>query len=168
MAHTFTRKVIAKGDGVDCERDGALPHRCGWPMGIATLEAHQLMLAESLGTQEDQNKSDERLRSRALKELVRSWEDWLQLISVITTFFAATEAQLLGFTMPDDDNKSSSVQHAAVAVLVGALVVHLFLAFFLIQFCLGKAKRAEKKVEKNGKMSEGSVYDTHSCSSSPA
>ncbi|PCH36538.1 hypothetical protein WOLCODRAFT_20602 [Wolfiporia cocos MD-104 SS10] len=105
-------------------------------------------------TQEDQDKTDDETRWRVLKELVRSWEDRLQLISVITTFFAATEAQLLGFAAPDDGDPSGGIRAAAAAVLLGALVMHLFAAFFLIRFRLSEAKRAEEKVERSDKAAE--------------
>lgn len=35
------------------------------------------------GTQEDQNASDEHIRRKAMKDLVQSWMDRLQLISVM-------------------------------------------------------------------------------------
>ena len=38
-----------------------------------------------LGTQEDQNKQDEEARNKAMKELVMSWMERLQLISVIVS-----------------------------------------------------------------------------------
>lgn len=101
--------------------------------------------------------------------------DRLQLISVVvrikaahylirvmltkcrqTTFFAAIEAQLLGTTTPDPDNKDSDsrIDQAANAALAGAMVVHVFAAivsffaaFFLIRYKLSMAKREERKVE---------------------
>lgn len=105
-------------------------------------------------TQTDQDETDAELRRRVMKDLVHSWMDRLQLISVITTFFAATEAQLLGFTTPDDTKHVSLVQQAANTILAGALVIHLsaaiisFLAaFFLVRYRLKEAKREELKVE---------------------
>lgn len=89
-----------------------------------------------------------------MKELCHSWMDRLQLISVVTTFFAATEAQLLGFIAPDDHDEGPLVQQAANAILAGALIIHLcaaiisFLAaFFLVRYRLREAKREELKVE---------------------
>jgi len=38
-------------------------------------------------TQEEQDAMDEKARKRAMKNLVNSWQERLQLISVITTFF---------------------------------------------------------------------------------
>ncbi|KAI9067105.1 hypothetical protein FKP32DRAFT_1588917 [Trametes sanguinea] len=110
------------------------------------------ILAE--GTQEDQDETDEKARRKAMSELVQSWMDRLQLISVITTFFAAMEAQLLGSTMPDDPTKDPPADQVANAALTGALVVHVFAAiisflaaFFLIRYKLTVAKREERKVE---------------------
>ncbi|KAI0775652.1 hypothetical protein BD413DRAFT_281108 [Trametes elegans] len=105
-------------------------------------------------TQEDQDQSDEKARKKAMNELVQSWMDRLQLISVITTFFAAMEAQLLGSTMPDDPANDPPIDQLANAALTGALVVHVFAAimsflaaFFLIRYKLIAAKREERKVE---------------------
>ncbi|KAI0753135.1 hypothetical protein C8Q80DRAFT_495656 [Daedaleopsis nitida] len=105
-------------------------------------------------TQEDQDQQDERVRQQAMDELVQSWMDRLQLISVITTFFAAIEAQLLGITTPDDASTDSRVDQAANAALAGALVVHVFAAimsffaaFFLIRYKLSMAKHQERRVE---------------------
>ncbi|KZT05336.1 uncharacterized protein LAESUDRAFT_737497 [Laetiporus sulphureus 93-53] len=111
----------------------------------------------TLWTQIDQDETDAEIRRKVMKELVHSWMDRLQLISVIATFFAATEAQLLGFVMPDDGERPTRIQQAANASLVGALVIHLcaaiisFLAaFFLIRYRLREAKREERKVEAGG------------------
>ncbi|EJF65165.1 hypothetical protein DICSQDRAFT_177821 [Dichomitus squalens LYAD-421 SS1] len=107
-------------------------------------------------TQEDQNNSDEKERRKAMNELVASWMDRLQLISVITTFFAAMEAELLGTTAPDPGDNASEpvVSQLANATLTGALVMHVFAAilaflaaFFLIRFKLTAAVREEHKVE---------------------
>ncbi|KAI0829649.1 hypothetical protein BC628DRAFT_1055951 [Trametes gibbosa] len=105
-------------------------------------------------TQEDQDETDKKARRRAMNELVQSWMDRLQLISVITTFFAAMEAQLLGSTVPDDPDDERAIDQVANAALTGALVVHVFAAiisflaaFFLIRYKLTVAKREERKVE---------------------
>ncbi|KAL1942623.1 hypothetical protein VTO73DRAFT_4863 [Trametes versicolor] len=105
-------------------------------------------------TQEDQDQTDEKARRKAMSELVQSWMDRLQLISVITTFFAAMEAQLLGTTIPDDPKNDPVIDQIANAALTGALVVHVFAAiisflaaFFLIRYKLTAAKREEHKVE---------------------
>ncbi|CDO69311.1 hypothetical protein BN946_scf184976.g30 [Trametes cinnabarina] len=105
-------------------------------------------------TQEDQDETDEKECRKAMRELVQSWMDRLQLISVITTFFAAMEAQLLGSTIPDDPMKDPPADQVANAALTGALVVHVFAAilsflaaFFLIRYKLTVAKREERKVE---------------------
>ncbi|RPD63977.1 hypothetical protein L227DRAFT_367784 [Lentinus tigrinus ALCF2SS1-6] len=107
-------------------------------------------------TQEDQDEIDEKARKKAMNELVASWMDRLQLISVITTFFAAMESQLLGTTAPDPGAQTGepAASQLANATLTGALVVHVFAAilsflaaFFLIRYKLTAAKREERKVE---------------------
>ncbi|KAH9935225.1 uncharacterized protein BXZ73DRAFT_89555 [Epithele typhae] len=105
-------------------------------------------------TQEDQDQYDERVRKKALNELVESWMDRLQLISLITTFFAGMESQLIGSTVPDNPGSDPRINQAANAALVGALVIHtsaaiisFLAAFFLIRFKLSVAKREERRAE---------------------
>ncbi|KAI0079236.1 hypothetical protein K474DRAFT_1659284 [Panus rudis PR-1116 ss-1] len=106
-------------------------------------------------TQEDQDAIDAEARRKAMKDLMQSWMDRLQLISLITTFFAATEAQLLGVTTPESQSDSlSASEQVANAGLAGALVVHVFAAilsffaaFFLVRYRLREATREELKVE---------------------
>jgi len=107
-------------------------------------------------TQEDQNHADDVARRKAMKELVQSWMDRLQLISVITTFFASVEAGLLQVTTPDSKNNVSRVDQTANACLVGALIMHVFAAvisflaaFFLIRYKLKEAKNEELKLEEH-------------------
>ncbi|TBU31104.1 hypothetical protein BD311DRAFT_147854 [Dichomitus squalens] len=118
------------------------------------LSGHPTGDRSPLGTQEDQNEYDEKTRQKAMAGLVQSWMDRLQLISVITTFFAAIEAQLIGSTTPDDPKTDSMIDQAANAALAGALVIHVFAAiisflaaFFLIRYKLSVAKHEERKVE---------------------
>ncbi|KZT72252.1 hypothetical protein DAEQUDRAFT_809150 [Daedalea quercina L-15889] len=110
-------------------------------------------------TQTDQDETDAENRQRAMKELMKSWMDRLQLISVITTFFAAMESQLLVITTPSDDTQPKTPPRAraldtANTILAGALVIHLcaaiisFLAaFFLVRYRLKEATKAEIKIE---------------------
>ncbi|KAI1791204.1 hypothetical protein LXA43DRAFT_1012828 [Ganoderma leucocontextum] len=117
-------------------------------------------------TQEDQNEYDEKTRKKAMNGLVQSWMDRLQLISVITTFFAAIEAQLISSTTPDDPKADPMIDQAANAALAGALVIHIFAAiisflaaFFLIRYKLSVAKHEERKVEGGvGTISSSSVW----------
>lgn len=108
------------------------------------------------GTQEDQDETDSETRKKAMKDLVQSWMDRLQLISVIvstehtrvcglyltilrlvqTTFFAATEAQLLGITVSDDSTAMNKILQAANAGLAGALVIHVFAGMSLYRCVL--------------------------------
>ncbi|KAH9834115.1 uncharacterized protein C8Q71DRAFT_771196 [Rhodofomes roseus] len=106
-------------------------------------------------TQTDQDETDAQRRKDIMKELMKSWMDRLQLISVITTFFAATEGQLLVITTPADDNSPETrIRATANAILAGALVIHLcaaiisFLAaFFLVRYRLKEATKEEIKIE---------------------
>ncbi|KAF9031238.1 hypothetical protein BDZ89DRAFT_1064097 [Hymenopellis radicata] len=89
-----------------------------------------------------------------MKDLVQSWMDRLQLISVITTFFASVEAGMLQVTTPSSPDQSSTWQSACNACILGALVMHInasfvsFLsAFFLIRFKLSEANKEELKAE---------------------
>ncbi|TCD66744.1 hypothetical protein EIP91_000985 [Steccherinum ochraceum] len=120
-------------------------------------------------TQEDQDLTDADTRKKAMKELVQSWMDRLQLISVITTFFAATEAQMLGITTPSEDDPSQTrIEETANAALAGALVTHVFAAilsffaaFFLVRYRLNEATRAERKVEAGLAKSQSSGATSH-------
>ncbi|KII95640.1 hypothetical protein PLICRDRAFT_170264 [Plicaturopsis crispa FD-325 SS-3] len=114
-------------------------------------------------TQKDQDDADESARKKAMKDLVQSWMDRLQLISVITTFFASTEAGLLQVTTPDDGDQDSmsGVAKAANASLVGALIMHTFAgesvvsflaSFYLIRYKLHVAKKEEIKAENPDKI----------------
>ncbi|KZT72251.1 hypothetical protein DAEQUDRAFT_762995 [Daedalea quercina L-15889] len=110
-------------------------------------------------TQADRHAADTQMRTQAMEELMKSWMDRLKLITVITTFFAATEAQMLGITTPsDDDIHKTSVwpiaQRVANTSFASALVIHLcaaiisFLAaFFLVRHRLKEASKEEMEAE---------------------
>ncbi|KAL0571792.1 hypothetical protein V5O48_010166 [Marasmius crinis-equi] len=106
-----------------------------------------------LGTQAEQDQADEDARRKAMKDLVGSWNDRLQLISLITTFMASVEAGLLQVTSPDPD-KPLLLLDVANGCLISALIIHLHAsfisfvgAFFLVRFKVKEAKREEHKVE---------------------
>ncbi|KIM20610.1 hypothetical protein M408DRAFT_333895 [Serendipita vermifera MAFF 305830] len=102
-------------------------------------------------TQADQDKEDDKARKKAQEQLVQSWMDRLQLISVITTFFAANEAQLLGITTPSVDPESTDkILQTSNAMLASSLVLHSFSAviafigaFVLVTYKLKEEKREE-------------------------
>ncbi|KAF8911489.1 hypothetical protein CPB84DRAFT_920207 [Gymnopilus junonius] len=103
-------------------------------------------------TQEDQDKVDEEKRREATRDLIESWMDRLQLISVITTFFASTEASLI--TPSTDGAPSSKTSQATHMGLMGALVMHSNAAimsfsafFFLVRYKLKVASMEEAKTE---------------------
>ncbi|KZT21038.1 hypothetical protein NEOLEDRAFT_1181970 [Neolentinus lepideus HHB14362 ss-1] len=88
---------------------------------------------------------------QAVLQVVSIWLNRLQLISVVTTFFAGMDGTFLGFTAPftadKDVSDTSQLVHASLA---GALVFHLFAAiisyiasFALIRFQLVDAEGNE-------------------------
>ncbi|KAF8704434.1 hypothetical protein AX14_014019 [Amanita brunnescens Koide BX004] len=104
-------------------------------------------------TQEDQDKVDDERRRIASRELVSAWMDRLQLISVITTFFASTEAVMVGVATSDVETQSK-LETASNAAFLGALVLHMsaaitsFLAaFFLVNYRVHEAKKDEVQAE---------------------
>jgi len=104
-------------------------------------------------TQKDQDAADDAARQKANQDLVQSWMDRLQLISVITTFFASTEAGLLQ-TTTSGNNTITPTLNAANAGIIGALIMHSFAAiisflasFVLVRYKLIEAKKEELKVE---------------------
>ncbi|KIK67552.1 hypothetical protein GYMLUDRAFT_37707 [Collybiopsis luxurians FD-317 M1] len=101
-------------------------------------------------TQADQDKEDDVARRKALKDLVQSWQDRLQLITLITTFLASVEASMLQVTTSSD----SAWSRASNAGFMASLVLHLwasfvsfFASFFLVRFKVQEAKREERQVE---------------------
>ncbi|KAF9061818.1 hypothetical protein BDP27DRAFT_1337620 [Rhodocollybia butyracea] len=105
-------------------------------------------------TQEDQDKVDDKARQKALKDLIQSWQDRLNLITLITTFLASVEASMLQVTMPQDPSNSSGWSQASNAGFMASLVLHLFASFvsfsasfFLVRFKVQEAKREERQVE---------------------
>ncbi|KAF8911491.1 hypothetical protein CPB84DRAFT_1761956 [Gymnopilus junonius] len=111
-------------------------------------------------TQEVQNKKDNEKRREALRDLVESWMDRLQLISVITAFFASTEASMITITAPSPGDTALSItaQVANIGIL-GALVFHsnaaiisFLAAFFLVGYKLKVAKVEESEAGKPDKV----------------
>jgi len=116
-------------------------------------------------TQADQDSYDEEARHQARESLTQSWKDRLSAISLITTFFAATEAQLLSTTA--SGVTESKLGHAVNAGLVGALVIHSFAAiisflaaFFLISYTINEA-RHELKFEFELERADSSSSNGH-------
>jgi len=122
--------------------------------GMARFNGGQsAQAAEKRRTQEEQNRIDDEKKKIATRELVSSWMDRLQLISVITTFFASTEAVLLGLTTTDTSFQSG-IQQAGNAAFLGALVLHtsaaivsFLAAFFLVNYRVHEAKKEEAEAE---------------------
>lgn len=149
----------------------------------ATPTRTKLRCAEPMRgkTQDDQNDEDEKQRKKAREDLVQSWMDRLQLISVIvrpvhdsasvpqtrprqTTFFAATNAQLLSITTPTDGPGSASLQ-LSNATLAASLILESFSAVvsFLGAFTLVryKVKEATKEEAQEAALKNGTA--TWSC-----
>ncbi|KAF9790576.1 hypothetical protein BJ322DRAFT_1208046 [Thelephora terrestris] len=76
-------------------------------------------------TQDDQDHFDKEAWHQARENLIQSWKDRLSAISLIMTFFAAMEAQLLSATASSTGHPSA-LGDAANAGLMGALVIHSF------------------------------------------
>ncbi|KAF7315113.1 hypothetical protein MIND_00025600 [Mycena indigotica] len=104
-----------------------------------------------------QNQMDEKTRGKALKDLTQSWMDRLQLISVISTFFASTEAGLLDVTVPlagvGGGEFVSAAGQVAAASILAALVLHIWAsilsflgAFFVVRYRLREAKEEQKEI----------------------
>ncbi|KAJ7496889.1 hypothetical protein FB451DRAFT_1209137 [Mycena latifolia] len=101
-----------------------------------------------------QNKADDKARRQAAKDLTQSWMDRLQLISVITTFFASTEAGMLQVTTPAGGDTTGSASSQVVnSAFLGALVLHIWAAiisfmgaFFLVRYNLKEAKEEQTQV----------------------
>ncbi|KAG6377889.1 hypothetical protein JVT61DRAFT_14676 [Boletus reticuloceps] len=110
---------------------------------------------EKKRTQEEQDTEDEKARKRAMRNLINSWQERLQLISVITTFFASAEAAILVNTKPLSSVEFERiVLKVANATLLGALVFHVYAsvlsflgAFLLISYKLKEARREEMMAE---------------------
>lgn len=103
-------------------------------------------------TQKEQDKEDEEARKRAMRNLVNSWQERLQLISVITTFFASIEAGMLVpvNTDPNAVDALPGLLKAANAGFLGALIMHVYAAvlsflaaFLLIRYKLKEASNEE-------------------------
>jgi hypothetical protein len=99
-------------------------------------------------TQEDQDKTDDDDEREAMQNLVQTWLERLQLISVITTFFASTESGMLGKSLPASGQVLSTAGEIANVCFMSALVIHAhasvisFLgAFFLIRYKLDVAEQ---------------------------
>ncbi|KAJ7502996.1 hypothetical protein B0H11DRAFT_613856 [Mycena galericulata] len=105
--------------------------------------------------QKTQDQADEKARRQATKDLTQSWMDRLQLISVITTFFASTEAGMLQVTTPPGGATTSSpVSQLANSTFLGALILHIFAAiisfmgaFFLVRYNLKEAKQEQSQTD---------------------
>ncbi|KAK7036411.1 hypothetical protein VNI00_011608 [Paramarasmius palmivorus] len=106
-------------------------------------------------TQKQQDQEDEENRRNAIKELVDSWNDRLQLISLITTFLASVEAGLLQVIAPQSQNPNFQAPLVVTtnACLYCALVIHMYAsfmgfigAFFLVRFKVKEAKYQEEEV----------------------
>ncbi|KAF8891826.1 hypothetical protein BD779DRAFT_1513371 [Infundibulicybe gibba] len=109
-----------------------------------------------LGAQEDQDREDEEKLRKAMKDLTQSWMDRLQLISLITTFFASTEAGLLQVAPPDSTVLQSKIEEVTNAAIMGALIFHVnaailaFLAaFFLVTYKVHIATGEERQAVKD-------------------
>jgi len=105
-------------------------------------------------TQEDQDKVDEEDEREVMQNLIQTWLERLQLISVITTFFASTESGLLGKSLPSAGDVLTTAGQVTNICFMCALLVHAFAsvisflaAFFLVRYKLEVAEHDENEVE---------------------
>ncbi|KDQ52793.1 hypothetical protein JAAARDRAFT_39781 [Jaapia argillacea MUCL 33604] len=194
MAHltkrqTFPHKLSSRSHGNNGTQAGSVQVTFNGAPTYAEPRQYTGQLHERLTsldrskTQEEQDHDDEAAKRKAMKELVQSWMDRLQLISLITTFFASVESVLVGSAIPDDPRKASASLKLADASLLGALVMHssaavisFLAAFLLIRFKLTEAKKQEAKItglvqspvslEKNDSNNEGTDNERDSNQSS--
>jgi len=107
-------------------------------------------------TQADQDDADDEKQRESMHALVQTWLDSLQLISVIATFFVATEVSWLVLTIPDPGDGLSTIGQVANIGIMSALIVHgytaiisFLAAFYLIRHKLAVTQKEEEKVEEN-------------------
>ncbi|EIW80370.1 hypothetical protein CONPUDRAFT_82632 [Coniophora puteana RWD-64-598 SS2] len=165
--------VVHEADGSAGEYWADLkPHRKRTFLTAATSpdSASFAFLSPEPASQKEQDDADERAHQRAMENLAGSWQERLQLISVITTFFASMEAAMLVVTDPGgadgDLSAVSGVLKAANAGLLGALIMHVYsavlsflAAFLLTRWKLKEASKVEEKVEL---VTHGGRFETHS------
>ncbi|KAF8622774.1 hypothetical protein AX15_006857 [Amanita polypyramis BW_CC] len=134
----------------NCNSDGNsnAPENVGGDISqVENQRAQTYPGGERKGTQEEQSKVDEEKKKEALKGLVASWMDRLQIISVITTFFASMEAMLLSITTRDVKDQTG-IEQATNAAFLGALVLHGSAAsFFLVNYKVHEARKEEVQAE---------------------
>ncbi|KJA28822.1 hypothetical protein HYPSUDRAFT_50992 [Hypholoma sublateritium FD-334 SS-4] len=94
---------------------------------------------------------------RAIRRLLESWMERLQLISVLTIFFASTEATLISITTPPQGQAANMTMLAlaANAGLTGGLVLHILAAlisflggFFLVRYKIKWARTERQSMAK--------------------
>ncbi|KAJ7099555.1 hypothetical protein B0H15DRAFT_552293 [Mycena belliarum] len=108
----------------------------------------------SQGAQANQDTQVDKARRQAAKDLTQSWMDRLQLISVITTFFASTEAGMLQVTtLNGGDTHTSGSSQLVNSAFLAALVLHIWAAilsfmgaFFLVRYNIKEAKEEQRQV----------------------
>ncbi|KAF8520276.1 hypothetical protein BU17DRAFT_47005, partial [Hysterangium stoloniferum] len=120
------------------------------------------------GTQAEQDKDDEKARKKAQHDLEKSWMDRLQLISVIATFFASAEAQMLSITTPSQGDSSPVIQQISNAGFTSAFVFHsfaamlsFFAAFVLVRYQVHEAKRETDENERGAEKQQVWSSDPH-------
>jgi len=107
-------------------------------------------------TQADQDNADDERQRESMRALIQTWLDSLQLISVIATFFVATEVSWLLITIPNPGDDLSTIGQVANVGIIGALIAHgytaiisFLAAFYLIRHKLTVAQKEEEKCEEH-------------------
>lgn len=94
----------------------------------------------------DQN-DDTQKRQQAFQDLVTIWQERLQLMSAIATFFASTESSL--YSIASRETPMTLVVRVTNAAFLGAMIIHVFVAFvsFMASFLLVNYRIHETEVE---------------------
>jgi len=107
-------------------------------------------------TQADQDNADDEKQRESMHALIQSWLDSLQLISLIATFFVATEVGWLVIIIPNPGDDLSTIGQVANVGIIGALIVHgytaiisFLAAFYLIRHKLTVAQKEEERFEEH-------------------
>ncbi|KAK2463115.1 hypothetical protein APHAL10511_004770 [Amanita phalloides] len=104
---------------------------------------------------------DEQKRQQAYQDLVTVWQERLQLISAISTFFSSVDSGMLGLVVKPELTPMSSVAQIANATFLGALIIHVFSAFvaFMASFLLIDYRIHETETElPRGVPSDKGIY----------
>jgi len=81
---------------------------------------------------------DEQKRQKAIDDLISVWQQRLQLMTLVSTFFSSVNSGLLGLVVKTETTPLSPLAQIANATFLGGLIIHVFSALiaFLASFLL--------------------------------